>query len=83
MDCHSLLQEIFPIQGIETGSPVYPALAGGFFTADPPGKPDLPPEHPHCEAFSDSCGQTWVSFFLVHGPVRELIMGFGEYQCRG
>ena len=83
MGCHSFLQEIFPTQGIETGSPVYPALAGGFFTVDPSGKPDLPPECPHREAFSDSCGQTWVSLFLIHGPVRELIMGFGEYQCRG
>ena len=83
MGCHSLLQEIFPTQGIETGSPVYLALAGGCFTADPPGKPDLPPERPHFEAFSDTCGQSWVSLFLVHGPVRELIMGFGECQCRG
>ena len=34
--CHFLLQGIFPNTGIE---PVSPALAGGFFTAEPPGKP--------------------------------------------
>ena len=28
-----------PDLGIETVSPVCPALAGGFFTAEPPGKP--------------------------------------------
>ena len=26
--------------GIEPGSPVSPALAGGFFTTKPPGKPE-------------------------------------------
>ena len=33
MGCHFLLQGIFPNQGSS------PALAGGFFTAEPPGKP--------------------------------------------
>ena len=28
-----------PYPGIETMSPVSPALAGGFFTTEPPGKP--------------------------------------------
>ena len=28
-----------PDRGIEPGSPVSPALAGGFFTTEPPGKP--------------------------------------------
>ena len=28
----------FPDQGIEPASPVSPALAGGFFTTEPPGK---------------------------------------------
>ena len=28
-----------PDSGIELGSPVSPALAGGFFTTEPPGKP--------------------------------------------
>ena len=27
-----------PDPGIESGSPVSPALAGGFFTTDPPGE---------------------------------------------
>ena len=34
MTCHFLLQGIF--SGIE---PMSPALAGGFFTTEPPGKP--------------------------------------------
>ena len=33
--CHFLLQGIFPTQGSNPS----PALAGGFFTAEPPGKP--------------------------------------------
>ena len=34
--CHFLLQETFPKPGVE---PESPALAGGFFTTAPPGKP--------------------------------------------
>ena len=34
--CHFLLQEIFQDPGIE---PTSPALAGGFFTTEPPEKP--------------------------------------------
>ena len=37
--CHFLLQGIFLTPGIEPMSPVSPALAGGFFTTEPPGKP--------------------------------------------
>ena len=33
---HSLLQRFFPTQG---SNPQSPALAGRFFTAEPPGKP--------------------------------------------
>ena len=33
--CHFLLQEIFPTQEL---NPVSPALAGEFFTNEPPGK---------------------------------------------
>ena len=36
MGCHFLLQGIFPHPGIV---PMSPALAGGFFTTKPPGKP--------------------------------------------
>ena len=39
MGCHSLLQGIFPTQGIK---PASPALAGGFFTSEPPGMAHLP-----------------------------------------
>ena len=35
------LQGIFLTQGIEPASPLAPALAGGFFTTDSPGKPTL------------------------------------------
>ena len=31
-----------PDPGIEPVSPVSPALAGGFFTTEPPGKPEIP-----------------------------------------
>ena len=34
--CHFLLQGTFPTQG---SSPQAPALAGGFFAAEPPRKP--------------------------------------------
>ena len=34
--CHFLLEGIFPDSGIE---PTSPALAGGYFTTEPPGKP--------------------------------------------
>ena len=33
--------EDLPYTGIEPGSPVSPALAAGFFTTEPPGKPAL------------------------------------------
>ena len=36
--CHFLLQRILPNPGIESTSP---ALAAGFFTTEPPGKPEL------------------------------------------
>ena len=35
------LQEIFLTQGIKPASPSAPAVAGGFFTTDSPGKPIL------------------------------------------
>ena len=31
----------FPVSGMESESPGAPALAGGFFTTAPPGKPNL------------------------------------------
>ena len=37
--CHALLQGGLPNPRIECGSPVSPALAGGFFTTEPSGKP--------------------------------------------
>ena len=36
--CHALLQGIFPIQGSNPYL-MSPALVGGFFTTEPPGKP--------------------------------------------
>ena len=39
--CHFLLQGIFPTQGSNPASPVFPALAAGFFTTQPPGSPTL------------------------------------------
>ena len=39
LGCHFLLQEDLPDPGIESMSPVSFALAGGFYTTEPPGKP--------------------------------------------
>ena len=39
MGCHFLLQGIVPDPGLRPASSVAPALAGGFFTTEPPGKP--------------------------------------------
>ena len=36
--CHFLLQGIFPIQGLNSHL-LHSCIAGGFFTAEPPGKP--------------------------------------------
>ena len=36
--CHFLLQRVFLSQGLNL--PSSPALAGEFFTIEPPGKPD-------------------------------------------
>ena len=41
VSCHFLLQRIFPIQGSNLFPPS-PALAGGFFTTVPAGKPSFP-----------------------------------------
>ena len=38
--CHFLLQGNLPNPGIEPASPASPASAGGFFTSEPPGKPN-------------------------------------------
>ena len=40
VSCHSLLQEIFLTQG-SNPCLLVPALAGRFFTTEPPGKPFL------------------------------------------
>ena len=42
VSCHFLLQGVFPNPGIEPSSVSSPALAGGFFTTEPPGKPSWP-----------------------------------------
>ena len=39
--CHFLLQGSFLTPGIKPASPESPALAGGFFTPEPPGKPNI------------------------------------------
>jgi len=39
--CHFLLQGIFLTQELNPHLPASPALAGGFFTTEPPGKPRL------------------------------------------
>ena len=39
--CHALLQGTFQTQGLNPHLFKSPALAGGFFTAAPPGKPNI------------------------------------------
>ena len=39
MGCHSLFPGDLPDPGIEPAPPVASALAGRFFTTEPPGKP--------------------------------------------
>ena len=39
VDCHFLLPEDLPDPGIKTVSPASPALAGGFFPTEAPGRP--------------------------------------------
>ena len=41
MGCHFLLRDL-PDLGIESMSAAAPALAGRFFTTEPPGRPALP-----------------------------------------
>ena len=41
--CHSLLQGNLPTPGMDPGSRMSPALAGGFSTTAPPGKPFFKP----------------------------------------
>ena len=45
--CHFLLQGIFPTQGSNSRL-LFPALAGGFFTTEPPGNPNVLLLH-HCK----------------------------------
>src|SRR5574337_44455 len=46
--CHFLFQGIFPTQ---RSNPHLPALAGGFFTTEPPGKLCYFPRRTHCSTF--------------------------------
>ena len=43
--CSFLLQAYLPDPGVEPLSPPSPALAGGFFTTEPPGKRGYPQHH--------------------------------------
>ena len=43
--CHFLPQGIFPTQGSNPRLLHWQALAGGFFTAEPPGKPHIHPNY--------------------------------------
>jgi len=40
--CHFLFQGSFLTLGIKPASPESPEMAGGFFTPEPPGKPNIP-----------------------------------------
>ena len=43
--CYFLLQGYPPDPGVKPTSPASPALAGGFFTTEPPGKCRYPQHH--------------------------------------
>ena len=49
-----LLQDL-PDPGIEPGSPAFPALAGRFFTSEPPGKPILHSTYHHMTSYISTC----------------------------
>ena len=55
--CHFLLQRIFLSQELNSS----PALAGGFFTAESPGKPSLNSSSPIKQSPSSSSGDTYAN----------------------
>ena len=62
VSCHRLLQRIFPTQG-STQSPTSPALAGGSFSTEPPGKPDII-SHPS-SIYTSTLQPHWVSLIYL------------------
>ena len=64
--CHFLLQGDIPNPRIKPKFPVSPALAGGFFTTEPPGKPRSHGEGYHCPAGSYLC--PWVGSGNTYSP---------------
>ena len=71
MGCHFLLQGNLPDLGIEPVSLASPALAGRFFTAEPPGKPHSSQreEHMQKQADGDYSGtfRNFEGFSLLQG----------------
>ena len=52
-----------PYLGIEPTSPVSTALAGGFYTPAPPGKPGIPTRLHQINAYSENLSLGWLCFF--------------------
>ena len=59
-----------PDPRMEPRSPVSPASAGGFFTTEPPGKPDIPPHRLKSQvlAVSHALLSAYSSDFEDHSP---------------
>ena len=67
--------EDLPNPGIEPRSPVSPALAGGFFTTAPPGKPS---EH-CCLAIKTKKSTQFTQKFLVNIRVAIFLTHYSEF----
>ena len=70
--CHTLLQGIFPTQGIEPTSLMSPALAGVFLIVNKllPGKPTIRQEPNLVLIRKDSKGNRWRWFHSLGAPRR-------------
>ena len=65
--CHFLLQGIFPTQGLNPYLFTSPALAGRFFTAEPPGKRVLTHTHTHThiKPFRNLITLLHINYFIM------------------
>ena len=67
--CHFLLQGIFPTQGLNPYLFTSPALAGRFFTAEPPGKRARAHTHTHTHThikpFRNLITLLYINYFIM------------------
>ena len=77
MGCNFLLQGIFPDPGIE---PTPPALAGGSFITEPPGKPNHRVGRAEPKDFRDPLVFTFIRH-LLSSAVKQSSYSFCEHVC--